>query len=209
MKRIYLVTHPEAQHHVDGIVGGWHDSELTARGHRQAECIADVLADRIHDEQVEVFSSDLTRATQAATRIASRFSVGVHLDARLRERSSGVADGRPESWLAEHLVPLPEHGDRLGHHDGPEGAETRLKLLQRLYPGLEDIISRPARTQIVVSHGSASSYLIAAWIGMPMVSTDRVFFRLNPGSITTLLLDDRFSHQVVALNDTSHLEMIR
>jgi probable phosphoglycerate mutase len=35
MRHIYLVTHPEAQHHLDGIVGGWHDSDLTARGRLQ------------------------------------------------------------------------------------------------------------------------------------------------------------------------------
>lgn len=29
MERVYVVTHPEASHHVTGIVGGWHDSRLT------------------------------------------------------------------------------------------------------------------------------------------------------------------------------------
>jgi probable phosphoglycerate mutase len=58
MRHIYLVTHPEAQHHVDGIVGGWHDSDLTARGRLQAERIADVLASRIGLQPVEVYSSE-------------------------------------------------------------------------------------------------------------------------------------------------------
>ncbi|WP_432883466.1 histidine phosphatase family protein [Kribbella sp. CA-245084] len=218
MRHIYLVTHPEAQHHVDGIVGGWHDSVLTARGHQQAERIADVLASRIGQaadrrddaepasEPVEVYSSDLRRASQAAERIARRFSVEVHTDARLRERSNGEADGRPQAWLAERRIPLPEYGDRLAHHDGPTGAETRLALVERLYPALADILSRPATTQIIVSHGSASSYLIAAWIGMPMTSTDRVFFPLTSGSITTLHRNNtHFSHQVLTLNETAHL----
>ncbi|MEV4265927.1 histidine phosphatase family protein [Kribbella sp. NPDC049584] len=228
MRHIYLVTHPEAQHHVDGLVGGWHDSVLTARGHRQAERIADVLASRIGQagdrpdgvdpagdhrdrvdpvfEPVEVYSSDLRRASQAAERIARRFSVEVHTDTRLRERSNGEADGRPQAWLAERRIPLPEYGDRLGHHDGPAGTETRLALVERLYPALDDILRRPATTQIIVSHGSASSYLIAAWIGMPMRSTDRVFFPLTSGSITTLRRNDtHHSHQVVTLNETDHL----
>ena len=206
MRHIYLVTHPEAQHHVDGIVGGWHDSELTARGHQQAERIAEVLAGRIGSHPVEVYSSDLRRASQAAKRIAQRFSVEVRTDARLRERSNGEADGRPQAWLAERRIPLPEYGDRLGHHDGPAGAETRLALVERLYPALDDILRRPVANQIVVSHGSASSYLIAAWIGMPMMSTDRGFFPLKSGSITTLVRNDtHFSHQVVSLNETQHL----
>ncbi|MFI5690946.1 histidine phosphatase family protein [Kribbella sp. NPDC051586] len=209
MRHIYLVTHPEAQHHVDGLVGGWYDSELTARGHLQAEQIADVLAGRIGLEPVEVYSSDLRRASQAAERIARRFSVGVQTDARLRERSNGEADGRPQAWLAERRIPLPEYGDRLGHHDGPAGAETWMALVERLYPALDEIVRQPVENQIVVSHGSASSYLIAAWIGMPMTSTDRVFFPLTSGSITTLRRNDsHFSHQVVCLNETQHLQAL-
>lgn len=206
MRYIYLVTHPEAQHHVDGLVGGWYDSELTARGRRQAESIADVLVSSIGQQPVEVYSSDLRRASEAAERIARRFSVEIQIDARLRERSNGEADGKPQVWLDERRIPLPEYGDRLGHHDGPAGAETRLALVERLYPALDDILHRPVETQIVVSHGSASSYLIAAWIGMPMLLTDRVFFPLKSGSITTLRRNDsHFSNQVVALNDTQHL----
>ncbi len=209
MKHIYLVTHPEAQHHVDGLVGGWYDSELTDRGRRQAERIAEVLVSRIGSQPVEVYSSDLRRASQTAERIARGFSVEVRGDARLRERTNGEADGRPQAWLAERRIPLPEYGDRLGHHDGPEGAETRLALVERLYPALDDIVRRPVANQIVVSHGSASSYLIAAWIGMPMTSTDRVFFPLTSGGITTLRRNDsHFSHQVVSLNETQHLEAV-
>ncbi|WP_112241207.1 histidine phosphatase family protein [Kribbella monticola] len=209
MRHIYLVTHPEAQHHVDDLVGGWYDSELTAPGRLQAERIADVLAGKIGNQPVEVYSSDLRRASEAAERIAARFSVGVQTDPRLRERSNGEADGRPQAWLDERRIPLPEYGDRLGHHDGPAGAETRLALVERLYPALDDILRRPATNQIVVSHGSASSYLIAAWIGMPMTSTDRVFFPLTSGSITTLHRNDtHFSHQVVALNETEHLQAL-
>lgn len=204
MRHVYLVTHPEAQHHVDGVVGGWRDSDLTARGYLQAERIAEVLSSKIGLQPVEVHSSDLRRASQAAERIARRFSVEVQTDARLRERSNGEADGRPQAWLAERRIPLPEYGDRLGHHDGPAGAETRLALVERLYPALDDILRRPVENQIVVSHGSASSYLIAAWIGMPMTSTDRVFFPLTSGSITTLHRNNtHFSHQVISLNETS------
>lgn len=206
MRTIYLVTHPEAQHHVDGLVGGWYDSELTERGQLEAERIADVLVERIGERPVEVSSSDLRRASEAADRIARRFSVEVRADTRLRERSNGEADGKSQEWLDERRIPLPEYGDRLGHHDGPAGAETRLALVERLYPALEDIISSTVETQIVVSHGSASSYLISAWIGMPMLSTDRGFFPLKSGSITTLRRNDtHFSNQVVALNETGHL----
>ena len=46
-KDIYLVAHGEAQHHVQGLVGGWYDSDLTELGHRQAQAIAGRLAERL------------------------------------------------------------------------------------------------------------------------------------------------------------------
>ncbi|MET7276786.1 histidine phosphatase family protein [Kribbella sp. NPDC005582] len=209
MRHLYLVTHPEAQHHVDGVVGGWYDSELTPRGHQQAERIADVLASRIGARPVEIYSSDLRRTAQTAEHLAQRFGVDVHTDPRLRERTNGEADGRPQSWLDDRRIPLPESGDRLAHHDGPAGAETRLALVERLYPALDDILSSPAETQIVVSHGSATSYLILAWLGMPMTATDRGFFPLKAGSITTLRRNDtHHSNQVIALNETTHLHPV-
>jgi len=44
---IYVVTHPEATHHVAGVVGGWHDSDLTAQGRRHAEVILACSAEHI------------------------------------------------------------------------------------------------------------------------------------------------------------------
>lgn len=42
---------------------------------------------------------------------------------------------------------------------------------------------------------------------MPMMATDRGFFPLKSGSITTLVRNDsHFSHQVVTLNETGHLQ---
>lgn len=55
MRSICVVTHPEATHHVDGVVGGWHDSELTAQGRRQAEAIAQTLGRQLAGRNVEVF----------------------------------------------------------------------------------------------------------------------------------------------------------
>lgn len=31
-RTIYVVTHPGATHHCEGLVGGWYDSDLTAKG---------------------------------------------------------------------------------------------------------------------------------------------------------------------------------
>ena len=40
--RVVIVSHTEATHHVDGLVGGWFDSELTMRGREHARRVAGV-----------------------------------------------------------------------------------------------------------------------------------------------------------------------
>ena len=59
MLNIYVVVQPEATHYVEGVVGGWHDSQLTPAA---AASLAEALRARIpEDAEVEVFSSDLQR----------------------------------------------------------------------------------------------------------------------------------------------------
>ena len=44
MKNIYVVTHAEATHHIEGLVGGWYDSELTPLGRQHAERMGSACA---------------------------------------------------------------------------------------------------------------------------------------------------------------------
>ena len=74
MRTLYVVTHPEATHHVEGVVGGWHDSPLTPAGVRAAGAIARALRARIPDgAEVELFSSDLLRTVRTAEEVAGVF----------------------------------------------------------------------------------------------------------------------------------------
>jgi broad specificity phosphatase PhoE len=66
-RTIHVVTHPEATHHVDRLVGGWYDSALTPAGERAAVRIAEVLRASIpEDADVALFASDLRRTLRTA-----------------------------------------------------------------------------------------------------------------------------------------------
>lgn len=129
MGSIYLVTHPEATHVVEQLVGAWYDSDLTPRGAEQAEKIAALIASRAVTTGTALFSSDLRRARHTAEAISAALEVTPVLDAGLREQSYGVAEGPPVG--ATSLVPLPAGGDRLRHHGGVAGSETRLDVASR------------------------------------------------------------------------------
>lgn len=207
MRNLYVVTHPEATHHVDGLVGGWFDSDLTDQGLANAGRIAETLVDRLAaDGAVEVFSSDLLRARRTAQVVASRLDVEVRLDADLREKSYGEAGGRPQAWLDERFIPPPAVGERMRHDEGVPGAETKWDLAVRAYAALERILRSTVEHQVVVTHGMTATFLVAAWIGMPIDAAGLVSFRFSSGGITVLHENDFFHNRgVVQLNDTSHL----
>ncbi|MGV0812871.1 histidine phosphatase family protein [Mycolicibacterium boenickei] len=206
-RTVYVVTHPESTHHVDGLVGGWHDSDLTPGGLRDADAVAEILRARIPGTAAaEVFSSDLLRARRTAAPIADILHTVPVFDARLREKSYGEAEGRPQHWLDERFVDPPACGDRLRHDEGLRGAETKEVFARRIYAAMDAITASSVRHQVIVTHGFALTFVIAAWIKMPIAALGYVNFSARPGSVTTLREDDRYhNRQVADLADVGHL----
>ena len=167
MKEIFVVTHPEATHHVEGRVGGWFDSALTGRGVEQAQRIATVLATRVQPGAA-LYSSDLRRTTQTAAAIGAKLQLEPIWLTELREKSYGVGEGEPDAWFRERFVPPPLVGERMDHDEGLMGAETKLQWARRVYAGMETILSDSALQKIIVTHGGSATLVIARWIGMPL-----------------------------------------
>jgi probable phosphoglycerate mutase len=204
MRSLHLVTHPEATHVVERLVGGWYDSDLTARGAEQAERIAAVITARVPSNEGVLFSSDLRRARRTAELISAALGVEPVLDAGLREQSYGVAEGLPVGTVG--FAPLPAVGDRLRHHDGVSGSETRLDLATRVYAAVGRVIDHGAEDSVVVTHGGTATFVIAAWVGMPLESLGSVKFKVSPGSISVLRQDGvAGDRQVISLNELGHL----
>ena len=209
-RQLLVVTHPEATHHVEGVVGGWHDSQLTPRGLEQAARVARRLRQAIPlQARPEIFASDLQRCLQTAEVIAARIEAPVHALPDLREISYGEAEGRPQAWLDERFVYPPAEGNqpRLDHAYGISGAETRRMAAERIYRAMDLILSSPAQHLVIVTHGFALTFVVAAWIGMPLEAAGLIGIPVSSGSITTLRQEPPFfNRSILRLNDTSHLE---
>lgn len=204
MERVYVVTHPQASHHTDGVVGGWFDSHLTDQGRERAEEIARYLRRIVPgDATPQLVSSDLLRTRQTAEAIGAAFAIETTLDAGLREKSYGVAGGRPQAWLSERFVPPPATGDRLDHVEGIEGAETMRQCLERVYAAVARIEAEPARHRIIVAHGGTAGFVASAWMGIPLEACSTARLRTPSGSVTILEQDDQFHNRsLVALGIT-------
>ena len=208
MRTVYVVTHTESAHHVEGLVGGWYDSGLTERGRAQADAVADEMRRRIPDDaSVTVVASDLTRAAEVAAKIADRLEVGVILDPGLREKSYGVAEGRPQAWLDDRFVPPPPVGDRMSHDEGVEGAETKRTFADRVYAAVDRALQTPAEHVVLATHGFALTFVCAAFARLPVDGLGYLNLRARAGGITVLREDDVFhNRQILELDGVDHLD---
>jgi probable phosphoglycerate mutase len=154
MRNLYVVTHAEPRHHVEGLVGGWYDTDLTEFGLSQARSIARRLRELVPENaQAEIYTSDLMRARQTAESIAQLIQVSVRATDGLRERSYGEAGGKPQRWLDERFVHAPREGNRLDHEIGIQGAETIRTFAERIYRAVEEILASPCPHQLIMTGG--------------------------------------------------------
>ncbi|HIY66165.1 MAG TPA: histidine phosphatase family protein [Candidatus Agrococcus pullicola] len=193
MQQVYVVTHPEATHHVDRLVGGWYDSNLTEQGHAQAERIARFLGAAIpRDATIQLVSSDLARTAQTASVIGASLGVAVEFDVDLREKSYGVAEGRDQAWLDERFIFPPAQGERLDHDEGIEGGETKRAWIERAHAAVARIERTDAGHRVIVTHGGTASWVIMAWMRIPIDACAYAMFKMPSGSVTILEEDNRF-----------------
>ena len=212
MPTLHLLTHPEATHVMDGLVGGWYDADLTERGEQQARAVAAEMAARLAPARaagarVVVVSSDLVRCRRAAELVAAALGggVGVRLDRGLREQSYGAAEGRPVGSCA--CRPPTADDDPLHHHDGVPGSETRWQVAVRVHDSVREHLGTAPEHLVLVTHGGAATYVVTAFLGLAPEAVGPVRFVMPPGSISTLRLDPTTGdRRVEALGDVGHLE---
>lgn len=144
--RIHLVRHGQSTWNVEGRVQGQTDHvPLTTVGVTQA---LDVAAGLTTVPIQRLYTSDLLRAVQTAELVSRVIGVDAQPDGRLRERSYGVLEGRPN-----HEVPM------LGRRDGgvPPGGESFGAVVRRVGGLLDECVDDAVRhglTRIaMISHG--------------------------------------------------------
>jgi probable phosphoglycerate mutase len=192
MITLYVISHTEASHHLDNLVGGWFDSELTEKGLADAETMAQRLSSEASVDCI--YSSDLARAHSTAQTIAKVCHAPIELTHALREMSFGEAEGKPQSWLDERIQP--EDGENRMDHRIVSNAETKREFAGRIYNYLESL-SLP-ETAVISTHAFAATFVIAWWIRMPLESLGYVNFGIKPGKITKLVEDDFFKNRAVS-----------
>ncbi|MFZ1250736.1 MAG: histidine phosphatase family protein [Candidatus Microsaccharimonas sp.] len=144
---LYIVRHGETDANKNGVVQGWVDTTLNAKGIKQAKEVAMGFSKPID----AIFSSDLQRASKTASFFREKYpDIPYKEDERLRERNFGDAGGQHRDtydwegfWASsEDISTIPN-------------AETLRDFTNRLREFLEYLKTTGYSSVLLVTHGGA------------------------------------------------------
>ncbi len=174
--RIHLLRHGESTWNVEGRVQGQTlHVPLTHLGVTQARDVAARLA-TVPIQRL--YTSDLVRAAQTAEHVANAIGVYARPDVRLRERSYGRLEGRPN-----HKVPM------VGRNDGlPPGGESFDAVVRRVGELFDECVGEAARLGLegiaMVTHGDTIRAALT-WLGQ----LEDARHRPGNGSVTSVTVE--------------------
>lgn len=183
---LVVVRHGETLWNAQGRLQGHIDGKLSPLGHRQAQAIAERLGrEAFH----ALYSSDLGRAVQTATCIASRLGLPLNTDQRLRERCLGIFQSL--TWAqVQQRYPVEYARFVAGRPDYeiPDGESSR-QVHDRVVAAMKDIITRHAGQRVaIVTHGGVLHRLLRLAVGLPLEAPRR--WTIYNGSINRFAVHD-------------------
>lgn len=205
MRNIYVVAHAQSVHHVEKLGGGWYDTSLTDLGRVQAEKTGKYLRSIIRGE-VSIYSSDLKRAAETAEIIGGIFGQEVTLDEGFREMHYGIIEGKPQEWIKTLEIKVPPEEERLDFRTYV-GAESRREVGTRVKEAFDHALNKNEKDIVIVTHGFATTFLIMAWLGIPVDHMGLGNLPSKPACVSHLVEDDVFKNRGIQfLCYTGHLD---
>lgn len=145
MAHFYFIRHGQTTWNAENKICGMTDAPLTDLGHQQAIEAGRKLA-ALGVQVDEILYSPLQRVADTALHVSEITGVPARPERRLIEQSYGIWEGTPRN--GEEFAKKKEICSY-----GFEGGETMLKLAQRVYNLLDEIVAQPEKTYVLVAHG--------------------------------------------------------
>lgn len=201
--RLIFVRHAEAEGNAIRRFHGWTDSEITEKGHIQAQKVAR----RLKGIKIDViYSSSLKRTLQTAEYIAKEINLSIIIRTdKLKEINGGEWEGQrwdklPDIWPEEY-----DSWENKPHlHKMPNG-ESMEEFQQRLIGEVKNIIANnKGKTICIVTHGTAIRSLICYFHGCDLETMLHTPWYDNT-SVTIMDYENEKFDSILE-GDASHLE---
>ena len=200
---ITLLRHGESVGNAEARWQGQADYPLTDKGRAQARALAEYWLKKNVAFDL-ILASPLARARETAEVIAEALNVPLEFDPVWSERFIGAAAGLTHE---EVLQKYHQPGFRTPYDAiGDENGEGNWELFLRAGQALQNIISRPPKRYLIVSHGGLLNQFMHAVLGIsPQANDQGVRFRFgNTGYARLIYFPNRHIWQVLAANDRTH-----
>ncbi len=178
IERVLLIRHGQTDWNMQRRWQGFEPTPLNETGFIQARALAEYLRER---SVSDIYSSDLPRALQTATVLATAFNLKPLVDVRWRELNVGVFQGL-NSEECEQRYPREITTWRTNDVDFsiPNG-ESRRALGERALAAFQEVIALSRGPEVaIVSHGGTIQRLLVTLL------EDHADFFVPNTSITTL-----------------------
>lgn len=162
--RLILIRHGESEADLLDVHEGRADFALTERGHRQAEAMADYVAENFNISKI--YASILTRAKQTAWYLSDKTGIPIVFDENLMAFNNGLLAGLPRAAAREKYPEVPD----LPVDKAVYGQESQLEFRQRAEKALARVISEalPEETVAIISHGGMINQLYRSFFNLPV-----------------------------------------
>ncbi len=148
--KIYLIRHGQTTGDVENRYGGAYDDALTDKGKKQAQELANKLADS--DIQI-LFCSPMTRTQQTAKTLSAKLNCDIKTIENLKERNkNGILTGMTRD---EAKIKYPELVEKLKDYKNQiQGAESQEDFTERIKKAFTEITGATNYSTIgIVTHG--------------------------------------------------------
>jgi alpha-ribazole phosphatase len=198
MTTVVLVRHGATEWNETKRAQGQADVPLSARGRREAEEVADELADL---PVTGVYASDLERAIETARPIAARHNLEIVTDPGFREIDQGEWTGLTTAEIRERW---PDLWGRARHYSTRPGGESPAAVRERALASLARVVeAHPDETVVVVSHGGTIRWISAQVLGFDDHESASIRGLSNGGAVS---LDAHFAGGKLELDGLKRLD---
>lgn len=202
MTRIYLVRHAEAMGNVEEFFQGRTDCEVSEKGKKQLE----LLAERFRDIPIEaIYSSPLKRTIDTAEAVNKYHNLPIIRDEGLIEIHGGVWEGKPWADLPK-LYPVEyELWQNKMHKFYIAEGEKMTEVFERMKAAVNKIAAEnDGRTIAVVSHGCALRNFLCYAMGKQISALKDVGWSDNT-AVSLVEYEENGVPKIIFKNSNDHL----
>jgi len=200
--KLILIRHGEAEHLTTNLTGGWTDSSLTEKGIKQAHNTGKKLQKILKGKDIDLFCSDLARARETAEIIGTYLQKEPISKKGLRELNNGLAANITQEEAQK--IAIPKSDPILDWIPYPEGESWRM-LYRRMKSFFNKLYNDKRKILVIVGHGNALACTIHWWLKISEKQQDKIYYAIDPCSITILGISEYEERMILKLNDTCHL----